>query len=339
MSLFSKLELRTFQVLNQSGRSNVSNLAFGLIISKSAVSRAVASLEKKGLVESKKGHRKEVQLARSVSARPFEEFINANPSVDFARVFENSNLQVLAALCFRESSSFKSIIRTTGLTQVTARRSISNLSNAGIIARRSSGYAIILPGLSNCVLEYLRVVLVAREGAIGSFLQAGPYAFIRTNRPVPEGFVPTGLSAFPKYGVPLVVDSNDYVINAFFKPKAPRLEDAVLHGLGRVKLNASSREASYCLLVIAKNWRKFDWDLFVEHSQDYALENEVKQCKNFFDGFSSFLFSGKKVKEPIITLPSKGIPYQDYKSFLGLCNEYGVDTKALQKAGHRKGHI
>ncbi|MFA6330079.1 MAG: helix-turn-helix domain-containing protein [Candidatus Micrarchaeia archaeon] len=337
MSLFSKLELRTFQMLNQSGRSNVSNLALGLNISKSAVSRAVASLEKKGLVESKKGRRKDVQVARSVSARPFEEFINANPSVDFARVFENSNLQVLAALCFRESSSFKSIIRTTGLTQVTARRSISSLSNAGIIARRPGGYAILLPGLSNCVLEYLRVVLVAREGTIGSFLQAGPYAFIRTNRPV--GFVPTGLSAFPKYGVPLVVDSNDYVLNAFFNPKAPRLEDAVLHGLFRVKLNASSREASYCLLAIAKNWRKFNWGLFVEHSQDYALENEAQQCKSFFDGFSSFLFNGKKVSEPIITLPSKGIPYQDYKSFLGLCNEYGVDTKALQKAGHRNGNI
>lgn len=334
--MFSKLELRAFQILSQSGRSSVSNLALGLGISRSAVSRAVTSLEKKGFVESRKGRRKEVQVARSVSAYPFEEMLRANPHINFARVFENSNFTVLSALCFRETAPFKSILRTTGVSEITARRSLSKLADAGIVSRRRGGYGIILPTLGRCVAEYLRLILMAKEGAVGSsFLQVGPAGFVRSDRKCSDDFTLTGLSVFPKYGVQLVFDFRDYAANAFFKPKAPRVEEAVLHALVRSTKNESSREASYCLLVIAKNWRRFDWDYFFEHSEDFAVAGDAKRCRDFFQGFSGFLCSGTGINQPLITFPPHGVPaYPDFESFAQLCGQYGVDTKALCKGRH-----
>jgi DNA-binding MarR family transcriptional regulator len=333
MAFFSKLELKVFQTISQTGRTNVSNLALGLRISKSAISRSVSSLEKKGLVESKKGRRKELQIARSVSARPFEELMTANPFIDFSTVFQNSNFRALSALCFRESASFKSIIRTTGLKEITARRALFALANAGMIRRQNNQYGILLPALKASVQEYLRVLMMRREGVVGSaFVSVGPNGFVRSDKDLSYVFTQTGLSVFPKYGISLVSENGDYVFNEFFKPKPPNKEDAVLHALARFAYDPSTREVSYCLLVIAKNWRTFNWERFFEHSEDYNLSEDAKKCRMFFQHFAEFLRKERDNSDRITLSTGLGtLNYPDFESFSELCDQYGIDTAPFSK--------
>jgi DNA-binding MarR family transcriptional regulator len=308
-----------------------------LRISKSAISRAVSSLEKKGLVESKKGRRKELQIARSVSARPFEDLIASTPFVDFPTVFRNSNFRVLSALCFRESATFKSIIRTTGLKEITARRALSALANVGMIHRQNNQYGILLPALKASVQEYLRVLMMRREGVVGSaFVSVGPNGFVRSNKNLSREFTQTGLSVFPKYGVSLVSENGDYVFNEFFKLKPPSREEAVLHGLVRCTHNGSTREVSYCLLVIAKNWRTFNWGRFTEHSENYAISTEASNCHEYLQLFSDFLagkrgISGSVESKPTWDKQGDKLQFPDFESLTRLCEQYGIDTKTLRK--------
>lgn len=337
MALFSKLELKVLQVIHQNGRTNVSNLALGLRISKSAISRAVSSLEKKGLVESKKGRRKELQIARSVSARPFEELMAANPFIDFSKLFENSNFSVLGTLCFRQDGTFDSILRLSGLTEITARRSIARLANLGVLSKQKNRYGILLPALKASVQEHIRVLMMRREGVVGSaFVSVGPSGFVRSNKNLSREFTQTGLSVFPKYGVSLVSENGDYVFNEFFKLKPPSREEAVLHGIARCAHNGSTREVSYCLLVITKNWRTFNWGRFNEHSEDYAISTEASNCHEYLQLFSDFLAGKRGVSGSVESKPAWGkqgdkLRFPDFESLTRLCEQYGIDTKTLWK--------
>ena len=344
MASFSKLELQTIQVIaltigNNYHPFSVSKIAETLGVSKSAASRALAALEQKGLIESEKGRKKTVKLARDFSIEPFlqvmgaHQLINRFPSSDFSKIFENSNFQVLSALCYRESASFSSIIRVTGLTEITARRSLSKLRDRGVVNKKKNRYGIILPALTTGVQDSLRKLMARREGIAGNIsMQIGPYGFIRSAAAPSEELVTTGLSLFPKYGISLVSDINDFIINEFFKPKPPNMEDAVLHALARFAYDPSTREVTYCLLVIAKNWRTFNWERFLEHSEDYNLSEDAKKCRIFFQHFAEFLRKERDNSDRITRSTGLGtLTYPDFESFSELCDQYGIDTTPFSK--------
>jgi hypothetical protein len=109
---------------------------------------------------------------------------------------------------------------------------------------------------------------------------------------------PTGISVFHHYGIKIIqTDSRDYYFNAFDeKPGPPSMEDAVVHALTWTVMNSSARETAYAMLVIFKNWEKFDRVAFEKTAAEWGVPSIAQRCITLVEAF----VQGKQWPEPLI---------------------------------------
>ncbi len=326
MRLLGPGEVRVLKVLSEGKETNVRELAGKLGITKSVASRMLSKLEKKRLISTKRSKVRSASFSNNSAARSLQELFSANHHVDFSKVISNSSLQVLSAICYRESARMDSISRVCCLPVVTCRRCLSELGASGIVWHRSGEYGISLPKLKDFVSSYCQLIFSLKLGdsRLRSGVVVGPQAVFRMQKENAGGFVPTGNQEYARFGISLILtDWADYYVHAFKKPERPRLEEVVAHSLLANTLFKSQRELMYSLLVIAKNLKKFDWDKFDLIALDLAISGEAIVCRQFF---------AKDYKEPLITgFPSVGSPSPSRSEFVELCKQYGIDTESIFK--------
>jgi predicted transcriptional regulator len=271
-------------------------LASRLSVPESVVSRALNSLaEKKLVVLSRDGKRKSVVVSDAPHALALTAFFAARPYFD-ARLLAFSSVRVLSGLLFPNSSVAR-VKRVSFLPEITVRRVLSKLLDAGVVGRRgSSDYFILMPELEKAVCELVSfAVTQARNNAGGitaggSLVVRGPFGFLRTsavNESIPRFAKPTGLSVLNEFGVRVIqTDFKDYYYNVFGVVGKPSLEEAVVHVLLRSTLSASAREASYALLALQKNKKKVNAKKLLVAASDLGVEQVARQALDFVDAFT-----------------------------------------------------
>ncbi|MFQ5406299.1 MAG: hypothetical protein ACE5DI_04035 [Candidatus Micrarchaeia archaeon] len=286
-------QLKVFRMLcglETARREYGKSLATGLGVSESVVSRSLKSLaEKKLVVVSRSGKRNQTVVSDAPHALALKAFLAASPHVSES-VLAHSNIRVLSGLLFPNASVAR-VKRLGFLPEITVRRVLCKLLDAGVVGRRSpTDYYILLPGLKKAVGEYVSfAVMQSGQDVPGSLVVRGPFGFLRTTSAERASSLmkPTGLSVLNKFGVEIVqTDFKDYYYNVFGTVKKPGLEKAVVHALLRSTALPSAREASYALLALYKNRGNVDKEKFLAIAGDLGVESIARQALVFVKAFA-----------------------------------------------------
>jgi len=319
------LELRVFKTLCSEPQGDYGkSMASHLGLKESAVSRALTALAgKKLVVLERSGKRKLAVVSDASHALALKAFFVACPHVD-AGVLAHSSIRVLSGLLFPNASVAR--VRRVGfLREITVRRVLSKLLDAGVVGRRSANdYYILLPLLQKAVEEYVSfAVMQSKQDVNGSLISRGPYGFIRTGaEKVPSFMTPTGLSVLSEFGVKVIqTDFEDYYYNVFGSVKRPCLEEAIVHALLRSTLLPSAREASYALLALHKNKKKVSEEKFFVVAGDLGVEGAARQSLEFVDAFAA----GHEIKHSVGDdfLRVRGPVFPGFEEFKELIAQYG----------------
>ncbi|MFH0973805.1 MAG: hypothetical protein V1817_03405, partial [Candidatus Micrarchaeota archaeon] len=296
----------------------------------SVVSRALKALsEKKLVVVSRNGKRNSVVVSDAPHAMALKALFAARPYLDL-RVLVHSSIRVLSGLLFPNASVAR-VKRVGFLPEITVRRVLSKLLDAGVVGRRSSNdYFFLMPELEKAVSDYVSfAVMQAKQDASGSLIARGPIGFLRTSAAsegIPRFMKPTGLSVLNEFGVGVIqTDFKDYYYNVFGVVKKPALENVVVHVLLRSTLSLSSREASYALLALRKNWKTFDEEKFLMVASDLGVEFVARQSLDFVENFENSLAGREEAKPSIgVGFPRVEEPvFPSFEEFRELVKQYG----------------
>ena len=300
-------------------------LAAKLGLPQSAVSRCLKSLaEKKLATVSRNGKRNDAAVSDAPHALALKEFFAANPHVE-PKILAHSGMRALSGLLF-PGASVARVKKTGFLAEITARRALSKLRDAGVVGRKSpTNYFLLLPGLEKAVGEYVSFAATqAAKGAPGSVIAKGPYGLLRTSSEnVPGLMQPTGLGALQEFGVKIIQTGfKDYYYNVFGQVKKPGLEEAITHALIRAASINSTRETSYALLALHKNRGKIGEETFLAAAGDLGAETTARQALDFAKAFAE----GRKIPAPIAGQNSAraGEPgFPSLEEFGELVKQYG----------------
>ncbi len=258
-------------------------------ISVAAVSRATASLQAKGFIEIERdGKRKHVRFSGVIHAIAFSELQAANPQTPLEDVLSGSSIRVLSGM-LRPPVSVETISRLSRTPEITARRALKKLLDRGMVSRaKPTEYAIFLPNLAGFVAAYSEFELRKRCAGMRGILNPWwPNAVFRTPQTPPAFMTPTGISVFHEHGIKIIqTEARDYYFNAFTdKPRPPTMEEAVVHALTWTVKNSSARETAYAMLVMQKNWKKFDRFSFQQSAADWGIPSIADRCITLVEAF------------------------------------------------------
>ena len=266
--------------------SSVKALAIKTSLSGSVVSRALNSLSGKGMIVLRRGKTKTASVSDAPHAQAFKSLFLTYPYIDFS-ILSHNNMRVLSGLVFPNASVAR-VERTSVIPQPTIRRILSSLLQKALVGRKSiNNYFITLPELQNAVIEYSSFI-VRKNSVAGSLITRGFHGFLRTNSAkIPELMKPTGLSVLNRFGIGIIqTDFKDYYYHAFKKVKNPSIEEVIIHALIRAEHSNNSRENSYALLALHKNFGKINVGKFLEVAGALNAILIARRSLEFVKGFA-----------------------------------------------------
>jgi hypothetical protein len=151
-------------------------------------------------------------------------------------LLSGASLEVLSAVCSLTLANRKEIAQATLLSERSVASVLEKLARVGIIGKVRAKYSVSarFRTLKEFVIEYRHYLneSIARQFAGDAVvLWECNTEFVIESKTLltKEGFQPTGASAFPRYGIQVLVSSSYF----FYSPSAKklRLEDIVLHSL------------------------------------------------------------------------------------------------------------
>jgi|GEM_PF-2173389 len=302
----------------------VSELAARLEVSIGLASTTARKLARKGMVwVMDDGRRKRLSRATTPASLALTELMAANPHVDFTSFLANSALRVLSGFTIG-STSIRLCAKSTFTPEITARRVVARLMELAVMQKSGRGlYEIRLPLLKKFVEDWvLQELEVKRRAEVpGSLIARGPHGLLRSDKHgVPTWMVPTGLSSFHNYGVKLTLALNDYYFHAFNNGQVKLgLEEHAVHALLRATIIPSGRELSYSLLVIYKNRRKLNQELFMEYAKILGSSAAAGQSLCLVDAF----IAGEKWQALLKDFEIKSGPvWPSWEAFNELVKQY-----------------
>lgn len=278
---FSKREIATARVISDRQGSSIHDLSTTLGKSESSISQTVKSLERKGIVETRRnGIKKLVDISDRNYALSLREMFMAEPYVPWEKVISNSNIAVLFTNLTEEDSLGH------GISSISSWRAIHNLSMRGMYVTSPEKQSAGNRNLSRFIIEYSDhvsrkymteklpgdAIILWRSGYRCLFKIRGYSRKDAVSLP-PETF-PTALTVSPDYGIQFMTSDLYY----YHEPNLNKLaiEDAILHTL--LIDPESQTYSTYALLLAFKNEKEIDMDLLIDKSRKYNL---VERIANF----------------------------------------------------------
>ncbi len=276
-------EIRCASFIAVSGKASLSEIRKGLEIHAGAASRLSASLQSKGFIEVvKNGISKTISMLESQHAQLFRKLVLEYKHIPFHRLLAGPSLEVLSAICNWNLDSRKEISQMSLVSEASVARSIEKLKQTGILQKRD--YYIINPRfqtLKDFVLEYRHYM---NQKAAQSFAKDAVILWERNREFIVEtlrkeenkDFHLTGLSAFGRFGIPLMMPSSYY----YYSPSGKRLglEYLIMHSL---LLPPSERITLATLLVWKKNEKSIRTSYLLEQAAKYNVKEKVKEIMEY----------------------------------------------------------
>jgi DNA-binding transcriptional ArsR family regulator len=279
-------ERETLRAIAHSGDMDVGDVAQALGSLYPAASRLLASLARKGLVDtSRRGQSKRVSLSDTKHTQLFKRLLAEFGHMSLEHLLSNSSLEVLSYIS-EHPLSRRELVERSSLSDKTVKATLRRLRSVGIVASRES-FRYTLAERFRLLGEFIaefRAYLnqkTAEGFAPDSVVlwQRGREFIIRTEAEKSEkNFFPTATTAFHQHGVELLLSHERYY---FYSPSKSSLgvEDVLLHTL--VLDKNSTRIILSTLLLWEKNKQQLNTQYLVEKAEEYGLSEVVKSLESY----------------------------------------------------------
>ncbi len=275
----SKLELRALSVLC-SGGLPAGELAVRLGASKSLVSRVVASLGNKGLVDlERQGTRKLVSLSPRQHAQAFKRLRESRPQASLEDWLSGWALDVLVVMGWGNGASMERLVRECSCSKNTIGRIITALSGVGIVARRGGAWMVydsLADDFANAFADYARQEMQSSlDGHFTVLKRVRKHVVIRTDsKRIPGSFVLTGLAFFIEQGLEVIrADYSDYYFNLCSAAPVLSPEERFIHALLISTIIPVNKPL---LAVVFRRWH-FKLRELKRLAEEYAAYGEISK--------------------------------------------------------------
>lgn len=293
------------RVLEISEGKSIKGIAKAMESNTGHVSRAVISLEKKGLVETERGREKTVYLTNNKALELYQELTEKHSHIDFAELLKGKAIPVLYYL--EEPRTVKEIAEKTDNYRYTTHRIIKRLLHRGIVKKEDSKYRLKeeFQTLNEFAKEYVHHMHRKKTEKSYTILWESLHEFLcqTGERIEEENFLVTGPELFQEYGLPLLTKGKNHY---FYTKKEGKVtpNELICHTL---LMDKGTRYQSYCLLLIKKE--KVTMDELMVKAEKYGLEETIRSLETYLETEGE----EKTSKQP------------DWDELKDLAEEYGVE--------------
>ncbi len=279
-------------------------------ISKVQLSRVVSDLVDKGFLSTEKlGLSKNVSLSKTKHAALWRRLALEFGHMPLHELLSRGSLEVLSAIGSQQLANRRQIAESSLVSEATAARSLERLRELGVVQKDKEGAYCISPRfhvLAEFTTEfrsYMNQKLALEFAPDAVIVSERNEEFIIESSKFEEkdGFLPTGVSAFARFGVPLMAQKSHF----FYSPYARklRLEDAIVHSL-----LVDSSNPLPTLLAWKKNEARLNMQYLRHAAEKYGVAVSVMEIVRYF--------ASQGVERPDRFPP--------WNEFLAKAREYGI---------------
>lgn len=301
-------ELKCLREVAIMGNARASVTAARIHVALPNLSRVVASLKDKGLLETKRnGISSVISLSHTKHAILWRKLAIEFAHMPLDRLLAGVNLEILSTISYLNPRTRKEIAEDSLVSDTSVAKTLSEFKQFGIV-QKTVEYRIPprFQALADFVTEfrhYLNEKIATEFASDGVILWERNHEFILESNISQEadGFRLTGVSLFARFGIPLLAGTSYF----FYSPRRRklRLEDAILHAL-----LVPDRSMLPILLV----WKKNEGEISAPHIERQA----------------EIYGAGDKVKEIVRYFATRGVEraegYPPWEEFLLKGREYGM---------------
>jgi DNA-binding MarR family transcriptional regulator len=265
------------------GNARASEIATAVHIARPNVSRAVASLEAKGFLETKKnGISSLISLSNAKHAILWKKLAIEFAHMPLHRLLAGASPEILSTISDLNPKTRKEIAEDSLVSETSVAKTLARFKQLGII-QKTPEYRISprFQAFIDFVVEfrhYLNQKITTEFASDGVILWDRNREFIVESKRNEEsdGFRLTAISLFAQFGVPLLSRTSYFFYSP--KPRKLRLEDAVLHAL-----LLPDKNMLHILLVWKVNQQDISLPYVERQAGKYRANESVKQILRFFE--------------------------------------------------------
>lgn len=276
-------ELKCLDFIANHGIVRVSDISKALKTLPAHTSRTIARLKERGFIRTEKvGLSKLVSLSETKHAALLRKLTIEFSHMPLEELLSGPSLEVLSAICSLRLKNRKEIAENSLMSEPSAAKALEKTRQAGIVQKIGETYTLPprFQTLKDFVIEFRhylnhKTALKFAEDAVIMW-ECNTGFIIESSRSEEEnGFALTGVSMFPKFGIPLI-SSKSYLFYSPFARKL-RLEDIITHAL-------LIHEPS--ILSILLVWKKNEPEMAIKYlekqAEKYGAQNSVNEIIDYF---------------------------------------------------------
>jgi predicted transcriptional regulator len=271
------------------GPASASQLSASLSIKPSSLSRIIASLKEKGLIDvEKNGTTKTMELSMLSHAQRFKLLYDSRPKVKFEDWLSGYAVEVLIAC--PDITPVENVLKEVKCSKNTLYKTLKALVWASVVFHQDGQVRIADPLLKDFASAYAdSLQLLNQQQAKGHniSIRIRKNVVLRTDaKEVPVYFTRTGISALAQKGLEAILTSyDDYYFNINQEKRELSLEECFIHALLMATLKSHS-DMPVLAIFFAKNKLRFNARALKTFAKEYqvvgALE-EVRQKTEFYE--------------------------------------------------------
>jgi len=303
-------ELRCLRFIASHGTARASEIASALDMSKVQLSRVISDLVDKGFLSTEKlGLSKNVSLSETKHATLWRRLALEFGHMPLHKLLSGGSLEVLSAIGSQQLANRRQIAENSLVSEATAARALERLRELAVVQKDKEGAYCISPRfevLSEFSAEFRRymnqkLALEFAPDAVIVWERNEEFIMESSRSEETDGFLLTGVSAFARFGVPLMAAKSRF----FYSPLARklRLEDTIVHSL-----LAANDSLLPTLLVWKKNEPTLDIQYLRRAAGKYSVASSVMEIVGYF--------ASQGAKRPDQIPP--------WNEFLAKAREYGI---------------
>lgn len=280
-------ELRCLRFIAGHGTARASEIASALGTSKVQLSRIVSNLVDKGFISTEKlGLSKNISLSETKHAALWRKLVLEFGHMRLHKLLSGGSLEVLSAIDSQQLANRKQIAENSLISEATAARVVESLRQLGII-QKDGAYCIsarfqILAEFTAEFRRYMnqKLALGFAPDAVIVWERNEEFIIESSKSEQKDGFLLTGVSAFARFGVPLLAPKSHFFYSPFARKL--RLEDAIIHSL--LVPNGSMLPT---LLAWKKNEGKLNLQYLRHKAEKYDANSSVTEIVKYFESQGS----------------------------------------------------
>lgn len=276
-------ELKCLREVATRGNARASAIATRIHVAPPNLSRAVASLEDKGFIGTKRnGISSVISLSDAKHAILWRKLAIEFAHMPLDRLLAGVSLEILSTICYLNPRTRKEIAEDSLVSDASVAKTLSQFKQFGII-QKTTEYRVSprFQALADFVIEFRRYL---NEKITTEFASDGVILWERNHEIIVEskrnqeadGFRLTGVSLFARFGIPLLASTSYFLYSP--RPKKVRLEDAILHAL-----LLPDRSMLPILLVWKKNQQEISLPYIERQAERYGAGDQVKETVRYFE--------------------------------------------------------